>query len=90
MMRTIMGLTAHARQNKHCRADATGLANPNARRPETGTSHGVEGFAGSAIQLRILDDPPQLLDEETLVLVHVLNPYGMAWLRRGGAAMPSI
>lgn len=43
--------------------------------------HGVEGFAGSAIQLAILDDPPPLRGT-ALVLVHVLNPYGMAWLRR--------
>jgi hypothetical protein len=44
--------------------------------------HGVEGFAGSAIQLHALSEPPTLGSEEALVLVHALNPYGMAWLRR--------
>ena len=44
--------------------------------------HGVEGFAGSAIQLQALARPPALGPDTTLVLVHVLNPYGMAWLRR--------
>lgn len=44
--------------------------------------HGVEGFAGSAIQLQSLSQPPTLGAECALLLVHSLNPYGMAWLRR--------
>ncbi len=44
--------------------------------------HGVEGFAGSAIQLRTLEFPPDVPPDGALLLVHVLNPYGMAWLRR--------
>jgi hypothetical protein len=44
--------------------------------------HGVEGFAGSAIQLQLLDNLPSLASDSALVIVHVLNPYGMAWLRR--------
>ncbi|MEN8132042.1 MAG: DUF2817 domain-containing protein [Pseudomonadota bacterium] len=44
--------------------------------------HGVEGFAGSAIQLRLLTDPPAIDQDTALVLVHILNPFGMAWLRR--------
>lgn len=44
--------------------------------------HGVEAFAGSAIQLALLQQPPQLEADCALVLAHVLNPYGMAWLRR--------
>jgi hypothetical protein len=44
--------------------------------------HGVEAFAGSAIQLALLAGPPPLEPDGALVLVHVLNPYGMAWLRR--------
>lgn len=44
--------------------------------------HGVEAFAGSAIQLALLEKPPQLPADCAIVLVHVLNPYGMAWLRR--------
>ena len=44
--------------------------------------HGVEAFAGSAVQLAALADPPARPENCALVLVHVLNPYGMAWLRR--------
>jgi hypothetical protein len=44
--------------------------------------HGVEGFAGSAIQLQLLDRVPDLPRDAALILVHILNPYGMAWLRR--------
>jgi len=44
--------------------------------------HGVEAFAGSAVQLAALADPPARPDGCALVLVHVLNPYGLAWLRR--------
>ena len=45
--------------------------------------HGVEAFAGSAIQLQWLDEGiPEKSDGSATVLVHVLNPYGMAWLRR--------
>lgn len=44
--------------------------------------HGVEAFAGSAVQLAALAEPPVVPDGCALVLVHVLNPYGMAWLRR--------
>src|SRR5262245_8496682 len=44
--------------------------------------HGVEGFAGSAIQLQLLRNIPPLAADAALILVHILNPYGMAWLRR--------
>ena len=44
--------------------------------------HGVEAFAGSAIQLRLIEALPALAHDMAFVFVHVLNPYGMAWLRR--------
>jgi hypothetical protein len=44
--------------------------------------HGVEGFAGSAIQLKILEMPPKPPTDTAIIIVHALNPYGMAWLRR--------
>jgi hypothetical protein len=45
--------------------------------------HGVEGFFGSAVQLALLEQwaatsPPAV----KCVLLHGLNPYGFAWLRR--------
>ena len=42
--------------------------------------HGVEGFAGSAIQLEFLTN--ELPEDVGLVLLHVLNPYGMHFVRR--------
>jgi hypothetical protein len=42
--------------------------------------HGVEGFAGSAIQLQMLQQG--LPDDVRVVMLHVLNPYGMANIRR--------
>ena len=44
--------------------------------------HGVEAFAGSAIQLRLMENLPAIPDDTAVVFVHVLNPFGMAWLRR--------
>ena len=48
--------------------------------------HGVEGFAGSAIQTCLLKNLPVLRDEDALILVHCLNPYGMINLRRVNAS----
>ena len=47
--------------------------------------HGVEGFFGSAVQTQLLErwSTRQHLGRElALVLVHALNPFGFAWLRR--------
>jgi hypothetical protein len=44
--------------------------------------HGVEGFAGSAIQLALLDKEQDIPAGTAVAFLHVLNPYGMAWLRR--------
>jgi len=47
-------------------------------------THGVEGFAGSAIQTGVLrsDLPDRLPDGVRMVLIHAINPYGFAHLRR--------
>jgi hypothetical protein len=44
--------------------------------------HGIEAYTGSAVQLALLGSAPAPSADQALVLVHVLNPYGMAWLRR--------
>jgi hypothetical protein len=44
--------------------------------------HDVEAYAGSAVQLALLDAPPPVPRDDALAIVHVLNPYGMSWLRR--------
>jgi hypothetical protein len=46
-------------------------------------THGVEGFAGSALQLHWLEHyvgerPPDV----SVTIIHGLNPYGFAWIRR--------
>jgi len=47
-------------------------------------THGVEGFAGSALQAGLLEEgiEKQLPKETAILMIHALNPYGMAYLRR--------
>ena len=48
-------------------------------------THGIEGFAGSAIQTEWLlarGEDDTLPADLGVVLVHAVNPYGMAWWRR--------
>ncbi len=46
-------------------------------------THGVEGFAGSALQTRWLTGPTvEVRPGLALVFVHALNPYGFAWVKR--------
>lgn len=68
--------------------DIAWIGEPEAQRVLLHTSgiHGVEGFAGSAIQLALLEQPPEIASGTALVLVHVLNPWGMSWFRRVNAA----
>lgn len=47
--------------------------------------HGVEGFIGSAVQLAWLSrlgSTAELPPSVRVILVHALNPFGFAWLRR--------
>jgi hypothetical protein len=47
--------------------------------------HGVEGFFGAAVQLAILESDGVATATQkgvALVLIHALNPYGFAWVRR--------
>lgn len=67
--------------------DLARLGPPGADRILLVTSglHGVEGYLGSAIQAALLEDaiggwrPP---GDSSLILIHALNPWGMAWGRR--------
>ena len=46
-------------------------------------THGVEGYCGSALQRHWLDHhASELPDSVGLIMVHALNPYGFAWVRR--------
>ncbi len=69
---------------EHLATDIAWLGPPTAEKLLLHCSglHGVEGFAGAAIQLQLLRQPPKIAADCALLLVHVLNPYGMSWLRR--------
>ena len=60
-----------------------GAADPRRVFVHSSGLHGVEGYAGSAIQLQWLEHGlPALRAGDAIALVHMLNPYGCAWLRR--------
>jgi hypothetical protein len=59
-----------------------GAATPRRVMLHTSGLHGIEAYTGSAVQLALLDSPPATGSDGALVLGHVLNPFGMAWLRR--------
>lgn len=44
--------------------------------------HGVEGPPGSTLQTDLLSRVPTPASDEALVLIHGVNPWGMAWWRR--------
>ena len=60
-----------------------GASAPRRALIQTSGLHGVVGFRGSAIQLRIMASlSPPADSGDAMVLVHGINPHGMAWLRR--------
>lgn len=79
-----LALTARGPHDEDLTIDVAWLGARDARRVLLHVSgvHGVEAYAGSAAQLALLAAPPELSADGALALVHVLNPYGMAWLRR--------
>lgn len=77
-------LSATGPDNLPLSIDIALIGNPNPTQVLLHCSgiHGVEGFAGSAIQLDLMDKLPTLPDQAAIVFVHVLNPFGMSWIRR--------
>jgi hypothetical protein len=47
-------------------------------------THGIEGYYGSGCQIELLHDlrGRKLPDDVSVVLVHLVNPWGTAWMRR--------
>ncbi len=82
--RQSLPLEATAPDGSPLAIDIAWLGTPRAERLVVHSSglHGVEGFAGAAVQLALLAEPPVVPAGAALALVHVLNPYGMSWLRR--------
>lgn len=67
--------------------DVIWLGNPDATRVliVISATHGVEGFAGSAIQIDLLQRIKfhnHWPNDLAILIVHALNPHGFAWLRR--------
>ena len=64
--------------------DAAWLGNKDASRVMVLVSgtHGVEGFSGSGAQIDFLRLGVALPEDVAVLLVHALNPYGFAYLRR--------
>lgn len=80
----VIGLDARSPENEALSIDIAWFGSARPRRVLIHSSgiHGVEGFAGSAIQLELLQQLPVIGVDDALILVHVLNPFGMSWLRR--------
>src|SRR5689334_17575661 len=79
-----LGLAAKGPRGEPLAIEVAWVGSAKPRRVFLHTSglHGVEAFTGSAVQLALLDAPPAPSADGALVVAHVLNPYGMAWLRR--------
>lgn len=46
-------------------------------------THGVEGYCGSAVQSRWLDElSMQRPQDVAVVMIHALNPFGFSWVKR--------
>lgn len=77
---------SHGPEGEELAVDVAMLGDANSGRVlaiVSGT-HGVEGYAGSACQCSLLESNlmPELAAVSCLVLVHAINPYGFAYLRR--------
>jgi hypothetical protein len=79
-----LNLSARGPRHEPLTIDIAWLGGRDAKRVLVHTTgmHGVEAFAGSAVQLAALHDAPAPPPDCALVLAHTLNPFGMAWLRR--------
>ena len=79
-----LNLSERGPDNEELTIDIAWFGHPKPKRALVHVSgvHGVEGFAGAAIQLKLLGELPKLPADSALIFVHILNPYGMAWLRR--------
>lgn len=66
--------------------DVALLGSPDARRILVAISgtHGVEGYYGSTCQTRWLQEfgSRQLPDDVAVLMIHLINPWGTAWMRR--------
>jgi predicted deacylase len=80
------GIDAPGPEGQHLTIDvaALGAVRPARALVLLSGVHGVEGFVGSALQCDLLGrlDPRSLPADVQVLLVHAVNPWGMAWWRR--------
>ena len=73
-------------EDEELATDTVWLGPADARRVMvlTSATHGIEGFCGSGCQIDWLlgAGPARLPDGVAALIVHAVNPYGFAWLRR--------
>jgi predicted deacylase len=67
---------------------AVGAARPRRALTVLSGVHGVEGFVTSQLQVELIDrlDAAALPDDVVVLVVHAVNPWGMAWGRRQNEA----
>ncbi len=77
-------ITAKGYSNEPLSIDIAWLGNLSAKKIliHISGTHGVEGFAGSAIANSLLNQPIDMDEDTAIIFVHALNPYGMALNRR--------
>jgi len=79
-----LALDARGPRDETLTIDIAWLGDPAAQRVLLVTSgiHGVEGYAGSAVQSAFMATKVEPLPGTAVALVHALNPWGFAHLRR--------
>ncbi len=79
-------VTARGPAGQELTVDVAGLGPDDARRLLVILSgvHGVEGFIGSALQCDLLErfDATAVSPDVGVLVIHAVNPWGMAWSRR--------
>jgi len=77
-------LQARGPQGEELSLETAIIGNPKSEKIVLHTSgiHGVEGYAGSAVQVTALEKFAAVPPKVPVIFVHTLNPFGMAWSRR--------
>ena len=77
-------LTSTGPNGESLATDCAWLGNTNADNVLViiGGTHGIEGYAGSAVEYDFLQQHDSLPQQTAVLLVHALNAWGYAWSRR--------
>lgn len=69
-------------QSLYCDVARLGPSDPKRWLFAVSATHGVEGFVGSAAQINWLERNVALPADVGVLLIHAINPFGFAWLKR--------